>query len=274
MKQLYKYILTLVAILMVTNLSAQNPNYQGGTWYSLYDATEYKNKNNTFSVFSPTTKSLSFQWKKTGWVFGYPIYKLYVSESSNGSNYTEKYSLNSGSGTKQDSYVSVTTTVSENITRLKFEHDGGSLDRFYKDVKLPLAKHILLNDNTSNGQTWGVSSITLTDNSIATAEGHTSSSAYIIRFRSFLACGDITITSSNPEFHFGNGQTSITLGVANNYCASANGSGNCSATTLGQISNYNKQIYFSPDVLHNKNTRSTTITISDGTNTAYIYLST
>lgn len=267
-----KYILTLVAIFVATaNLSAQT--YNGGTWYSLYDEREYKNEDKTFSVFSPTTKSLSFQWKKTGWLFGYPIYNLDILESSDGSNYVKKDRVESGTGEKQESYVSYTTSVSENISNLKFDLDGGSLDRFYKNIKLPLAKHILLNDNTSNGQKWGVSSITLTDNSLATAEGKTSTSAYTIRFRSFLASGDITITSSNPEFHFGSGQTSITLGVANNYCASANGSGNCSATTLGQISNYNKQIYFSPFVKHNKDNRSTTITISDGTSTVYIYLS-
>lgn len=277
MKQLYKYILTLVAILMVTNLSAQNPNYQGGTWYSLYDATEYKNKDNTFSVFSPTTGSLSFQWKKTGRFIGYPIYKLYVSESSNGSNYTEKYFLNSGSGTKQDSYVSVTTTVSENITRLKFEHDGGSLDRFYKDVKLPLAKHILLNDNTTNGQTWGVSSITLTDNSLATAEGQTSSTAYTIQFRSFLASGNISIESNNPEFHFGkdangNPVTKIWLGTKDKLCASQSYTGNPGDYWQSR-DNFKRYIYFSPSVKYKKDTRSTIITITDGTSTAYIYLS-
>ena len=277
MKQLYKYILTLVAILMVTNLSAQNPNYQGGTWYSLYDATEYKNEDNTFSVFSPTTGSLSFQWKKTGRFIGYPIYKLYVSESSNGLNYTEKYFLNSGTGTKQDSYVSVTTTVSENITRLKFEHDGGSLDRFYKDVKLPLAKHILLNDNTSNGQTWGVSSITLTDNSLATAEGQTSSTAYTIQFRSFLASGNISIESNNPEFHFGkdangNPVTKIWLGTKDKLCASQSYTGNPGDYWQSR-DNFKREIYFSPSVKYKKDTRSTTITITDGTSTAYIYLS-
>ena len=276
MKQFLRYILTLVAILMVTNLSAQNPNYQGGTWYSLYDATEYKNKNNTFSVFSPTTKSLSFQWKKTGWFISYPIYNLTVSESSNGSSYTEKYKLESGTDKKQDSYLSVTTTVSENITNLKFEQSG-SLDRFYKDVKVPLAKHILLNDNTTNGQTWGVPSITLTDNSLATAEGQTSSTAYTIQFRSFLASGNISIESNNPEFHFGkdangNPVTKIWLGTKDKLCASQSYTGNPGDYWQSR-DNFKREIYFSPSVKYKKDTRSTTITITDGTSTAYIYLS-
>lgn len=268
MKQFLRYILTLVALFVATaNLSAQT--YNGGTWYSLYETGERTLNtidSETLNAFTPVGTNLTFEAKKQ--IAG--ANSLRIAPIVNGSQQSNIFE--NGLST---SYKSYSATVSNpNSNQIKFYTvTGATLKKYFKNVKLPLAKHILLNDNTSNGQTWGVSSITLTDNSIATAEGHTSSSAYIIRFRSFLASGDITITSSNPEFHFGNGQTSITLGVANNYCASANGSGNCSATTLGQISNYNKQIYFSPDVLHNKNTRSTTITISDGTNTAYIYLS-
>ena len=268
MKQLYKYILTLVAIFVVTaNVSAQT--YNGGTWYSLYDANEYSISvfgSKTFDIFTPMLGNLTFEAKRTTAGQG----NLQLIPIVNGADQSAIFSnkLNT-------SYTSYSLTLSnQNTTQLKFYAPTGvTLKKYFKNIKLPLAKHILLNDNTTNGQTWGVSSITLTDNSLATAEGKTSTSAYTIQFRSFLASGDITITSSNPEFHFGNGQTSITLGVANNYCASANGSGNCSATTLGQISNYSKQVYFSPAVQHNKNNRSTKITISDGTSTAYIYLS-
>ncbi len=281
MKQLVRYTLTLVALFVATaNLSAQT--YNGGTWYSLYDATERSigiNQSYTYSVFSPTKQNLTFDAKRDATGIG----NLQVAPIIDGAQQSNIFDQNPGKVTKKilgieskvdytDNPYSATTPI--NLSQLKFyTKTGASYKKYFRNVKLPLAKHILLNDNTSNGQTWGVSSITLTDNSLATAEGKTSTSTYTIRFRSFLASGDITITSSNPEFHFGNGQTSITLGVANNYCASVNGSGNCSATTLGQISNYNKQIYFSPSVQHNKNTRSTTITISDGTSTAYIYLS-
>ena len=271
MKQLLRYTLTLVAILMATaNLSAQT--YNGGTWYSLYD-TEQKNNttvNTNFcekKVFAPA-ESMTFEYKKYS---GLSIKgKLQVQNNVNGNSWSGSKGEVSYSSTSWS--TSQTISLDANISHIRYKMSSGT-GASVRNHFVKLKKHILLNDNTSNGQTWGVSSITLTDNSLATAEGHTSSSAYTIRFRSFLASGDITIRSSNPEFHFGNGQTSITLGVANNYCASANGSGNCSATTLGQISNYNKQVYFSPAVQHNKNTRSTTITISDGTSTAYIYLS-
>ena len=66
MKQLYKYILTLVAILMVTNLSAQT--YNGGTWYSLYDANQYSISvfgSKTLNVFTPTSGNLTFEAKRT-----------------------------------------------------------------------------------------------------------------------------------------------------------------------------------------------------------------
>lgn len=271
MKQLLRYTLTLVAILMATaNLSAQT--YNGGTWYSLYD-TEQKNNttvNTNFcekEVFAPAD-SMTFEYKKYS---GLSIKgKLQVQNKVNDNSWSGSKGEVSYSSTSWS--TSQTISLDANISHIRYRLSSGT-GASVKNHFVKLKKHILLNDNTTNGQTWGVSSITLTDNSLATAEGHTSSSTYTIRFRSFLASGDITIRSSNPEFHFGNGQTSITLGVANNYCASANGSGNCSATTLGQISNYNKQVYFSPSVQYNKNTRSTTITISDGTSTAYIYLS-
>ncbi len=253
-----------------TNLSAQT--YNGGTWYSLYDNDDKTNVvvNTSFcekAVFAPA-ESITFEYKK-----------LSVLSSNGQLQVQNKVNGNSWSGSKGEVNISSTSwntshtiALDANISHIRY-YMKNSTGSSVRNHRVKLKKHILLNDNTSNGQTWGVSSITLTDNSLATAEGKTSTNYYTIKFRSFLASGDSTITSSNPEFHFGNGQESITLGVENNYCASANGSGNCSATTLGQISNYSKQIYFSPAVQHDKNTRSTTITISDGTSTAYIYLS-
>lgn len=276
MKQFLRYTLTLVAILMATaNLSAQT--YNGGTWYSLYDG---ETKSNTITgttfcekaVFAPA-ESMTFEYIKysRASING----KLEVQNKVNGS-----WSGSKGSVSYSDYKnwkTSGTINLDPNISHIRYKMSGTGAKVRNHFVKLK--KHILLYDDTdSKGMDYGTSSIGTASTprhivNLATAEGHTSSSAYTIQFRSFLASGDITITSSNPEFHFGNDQTSITLGVANNYCASANGSGNCTATTLGQISNYNKQIYFSPTVQHNKNTRSTTITISDGTNKAYIYLS-
>ena len=261
MKKIFtKFFMLATLFLASTNLTAQT--YNNGTWYSLYDATEYKNKDNTFSVFSPTTGSLSFQWKKTGWLFGYPIYKLSVSESSNGSNYTEKYSLNSGSGTKQENYVTVTTAVSENITHLKFKQSG-SLDRFYKDIKIPLAKHILLNDGTSFGT---ISVEKKFANSVSINE--TSSEIVTVELRSFLTAGNISISSDNPAFYV----ATSTYAVGANACASANGAASSMAGggTLGNINNYDVLIYFHPT---STGTHSGTITLTDGTSKATIKVS-
>jgi hypothetical protein len=253
-------------LVATANAWAQQPVYKEvngvGTWYSLYDTEEYKNKDKTFSVFSPTTKSLSFQWKKTGWFVGYPIYNLDISESSDGgSNYTKVDRIESGAGTKQDSYVSFTTSVSENITNLKFKLDGGSLDRFYKDVKLPLAKHILLN----NGTSLGTNSLNPTDNHLATSVGVRSINAYTIPLRSFFTqSGKITITSNNSEFHFSDGSTSKTFTLpTNNFCASASATGSY-GNNWQNISNFQEKIYFTPSVNINGK-RSSTIIISDGT---------
>ena len=293
MKQTLRHIFLFFALFVATtNLSAQT--YNGGTWYSLYDApTEHKLEVTITSfqgvwefldMFPPVQTNLTFDAKRSPAGEG----TLNVAPIVNGAQQPDIFSSNPGKRTSSFlgietgvDYVSYSATVSNsNSNQLKFYTPvGATLSKFFRNIKLPLAKHILLYDDTdSKGMDYGTSSIGAASTprhlvNLATAEGQTSTDYYTIKFRSFLATGDITITSSNPEFHFGNGKTSISLGVANNYCASANGSGNCSATTLGQISNYNKQVYFSPAVQYNKNTRSTTITITDGTSTAYIYLS-
>lgn len=264
MRKIFTKLFLLATLFFAsTNLSAQT--YNGGTWYSLYDATEYKNTNKTFSVFSPTTGSLSFQWKKTGWLVRYPIYKLYVSESSNGSNYTEKYSLNSGSGTKQENYVTVTTAVSEKITHLKFEQSG-SLDRFYKDVKIPLKQHILIADGSYGKEKESKSFGNVTIGNISAAQ--------TVKLRSFLTAGNITITSNNAAFRVGSSSNQGThvFNVGANACASTNGVSGTPAGggTLGDINLYDINIYFVPTAAGEY---SGTITISDGTSSATISVS-
>lgn len=264
MRKIFTKLFLLATLFFAsTNLSAQT--YNGGTWYSLYDATEYKNTNKTFSVFSPTTGSLSFQWKKTGWLVRYPIYKLYVSESSNGSNYTEKYSLNSGSGTKQENYVTVTTAVSEKITHLKFEQSG-SLDRFYKDVKIPLKQHILIADGSYGKEKESKSFGNVTIGNISAAQ--------TVKLRSFLTAGNITITSNNAAFRVGSSSNQGThvFNVGANACASTNGASGTPASggTLGDINLYDINIYFVPTTAGEY---SGTITISDGTSSATISVS-
>lgn len=264
MKKIFTNLFLLATLFLAsTNLTAQT--YNNGTWYSWYDATEYENENKTFSVFSPTTKSLSFQWKKTGWLVRYPIYNLTISESSDGSNYTQKYKLESGSGKKQESYVSVSTAVSENITHLKFEQSG-SLNRFYKDIKLPLAKHILI----ANGGFGKTSESKIFEN--VTIGG--TSKVQTVKLRSFLTNGDIKITSDDPAFRIGSADNTQgqTFAVGKNACASTNGKTgtNAGGETLGDINLYDINIYFVPTA---EGEHSGTITISDGTSSATISVS-
>ena len=271
MKRIFTNLFLLATFFLAsTNLTAQT--YDNGTWYSLYDATEHYfgdltgSSDDTFSVFAPTTGNLSFQWKKTGKFIKYPIFNLTISESSDGSNYTSKYTLKSGSDTKQDSYVTVTTTVSENITHLKFQQSGGTLKRYYKDIKLPLKKHILIADDgygkTSESRSFG--NVTI---------GNVSA-VQTVKLRSFLTTGNITITSSNDAFRVGSSsnQNAHVFNVGKNACASTNGASGTPAGggTLGDINLYDINIYFVPTAA---GAHSGTITISDGTSTATISVS-
>ena len=283
MKQFLRHIFLLIALFVATaNLYAQT--YNGGTWYSLYETGERTLStidSETLNAFTPVGTNLTFDAKRdaTG------AKELKVAPIVNGNQQSDIFNQKPGKVTKtfwgvetQVDYESYSATVSNpNSNQIKFYTvTGATLNKYFKNVKLPLKKHILLNDNASNGQTWGVSSITLTDNSLATAEGKNSTSAYTIRFRSFLASGNITIKSNNSEFHFGNGATSISLNTANNYFARIGGTASKSSTNPADhrnVNEYETKVYFSPAVQYNKNTRSTTITISDGTSTAYIYLS-
>ena len=266
MKQFLRYMFVVAAMLMVVVGDVWGQTYNGGTWYSLYDGETKSNTTagTTFcekAVFAPA-ESMTFEYIKYSWasING----NLEVQNKVNGS-----WSGSKGSVSYSDYKnwkTSGTINLDPNISHIRYKMSGTGAKVRNHFVKLK--KHILLESGT-----YGTSSITVTDGNLATAEGHTSTNSYQIKLRSFLASGNITMTSSNPEFHFGGGVTEISLGVANNYCASANGSGTCtSASVLGQISNYFKDVYFSPSVQYNANARSTTITITDGVNTAYVYL--
>ncbi len=268
MREFLRYLFVVAAMLMVVVGDVWGQTYNDGTWYSLYNAGEFEINtvgSKEYSVFAPTNGEISFNWYYDG-VWGSRSHDTKIYESNNnGGSYTHKGTV-SGRNTN---WPSASIGVSKNINKIKFAREtGNTWTAEYKNIKLPLAKHILLESGT-----YGTSSITVTDGNLATAEGHTSTNSYQIKLRSFLASGNITMTSSNSEFHFGGGATTVSLAVANNYCASANGSGTCtSASVLGHISTYYKNVYFSPSFQYNTTARSTTITITDGVNTAYVHL--
>lgn len=269
MKQFVRYILTLVAMLMATtHLTAQVPNYQGGVWYSLYDTDDHtRTSKGDFpakTIFTPA-ESMTFQYKK------------YTGISINGNIEVKNYIINSGwSGSKETvRYSSTSWTTSSTIPLdsaisqvrcTMTSGNGGQVRNHF----VKLRKHILLNNGTSYGTT-SLSAENQTN--LATSVGVRSTNAYTIPLRSFYTTkGKITITSSNPEFHFSDGSASKTFTLpTTNFCASASYLGT-PGNNWQNINNYQEKIYFTPSV-NIKDTRSTTITISDGTSTAYINLS-
>ena len=275
MKQIYKYTLLFSLLLCGANLACSQ-SYNNGTWYSLYNTKEYNNQDVTLDVFSPNTGNLSLQWKKTGTFFGYPIFTLKVSESSNGgTNYTnEQTIINSGATTKSDSYKTIYATVGKEINKLKFDQSG-SLQRYYKNIQLPMAKHIRL-DNES---TYGVANIS---KSFGNVEWGSTSAAQTVNFRSFLTNGNITVkltsgdenvwrlgSADNTSGQITSSKDGYTYAIGANQFA-YNGSGACSTGKAGKASGYDFVVYFHPTDVGNY---TGTITITDGKSTATVSLS-
>ena len=152
MKKIFTQFFLFVALLAATaNLSAQK--YNAGTWYSLYDAAErtletstwFKDKEiyNYTGVFAPSTGLLTFDTKMT---------KHY------GVTNPDSYEI-SVNGTKvsvpakQTSYLNRSVNVSTDATSISFVYiftDYNSERTLsIANVKLPLAQHILLANNTT-----------------------------------------------------------------------------------------------------------------------------
>ena len=263
MKFRLSYLMVFLLMLFFS-VGAKGQTYKDGVWYSLY-YTDTKTNINALSrdfgeisgVFSPTAKTYSLQYKK------------YSRASTNGKLYVYEYPT-SGSK-KQIATVSDISdysnwktnngACSENISKVSFRMEKGD-GLQVKNVFIPLAKHILL----ENGGT----SASYSFEDKKTPVGNQYPTAYTIKLRSFLTNGNISITSNNGAFHFGNGSTSKSFNVGANACASANGSGNCGSGTLGKIDNYSITVYFTPTAC---GTNSGTITIFDGTSTATVTVS-
>ena len=267
MKQFLRYTLTLVALIMATvNIWAQNPNYQGGTWYSLYQTdggSIWTINNITYDVFAPIGGNLTFDWSYSGLLF--KSHTTHIYESVDGKSYSS--SKGYVTGTKNGSGD---IALSTDILKIKFDRATGNTNTVtYKNVQIPLARHIRLDNGTSFGTTTLDAG---NQTSLATSVGVRSTNAYAIPLRSFFTQSDkITITSSNPEFHFSDGSSTKTINLpTTNFCASASADG-AYGKHWQNISNFQEKIYFTPSVNINE-TRSTTITISDGTNSATITL--
>lgn len=257
-RNLQFFLLSILAVVAV-NLSAQT--YNGGVWYSLYDATERILKTSTWwedkeiynytNIFTPSTGVLSFDTKMT--------------KHMNVTN-PDSYQLSVNGTTvdvpaKQTSYLTCTTNVPTDLTSVSFVYIFKSYNSertlSIANVKLPLAQHILLAD----------------DNKLDFSKQLVGEQpqAKVVNLRSFLSAGDITISSDNPAFRVGSADNTEALvwAVGANACASQNGADGALAggETLGDIDQYGVAIYFCPDYVKDY---QGTITVTDGVSTATI----
>ena len=257
-RNLQFFLLSILAVVAV-NLSAQT--YNGGVWYSLYDATERTLKTSTWfkdkeiynytNIFTPSTGLLSFDTKMT--------------KHMNVTN-PDSYQLSVNGTTvdvpaKQTSYLTCTTNLPTDVTSVSFVYLFSTYNSertlSIANVKLPLAQHILLAD----------------DNKLDFSKQLVGEQpqAKVVNLRSFLSAGDITISSDNPAFRVGSADNTEALvwAVGANACASQNGADGALAggETLGDIDQYGVAIYFCPDYVKDY---QGTITITDGVSTATI----
>lgn len=257
-RNLQFFLLSILAVVAV-NLSAQT--YNGGVWYSLYDATERTLKTSTWwedkeiynytNIFTPSTGVLSFDTKMT--------------KHMNVTN-PDSYQLSVNGTTvdvpaKQTSYLTCTTNLPTDVTSVSFVYLFSTYNSertlSIANVKLPLAHHILLaGDNKLDFSKQLVGE---------------QPQAKVVNLRSFLSAGDITISSDNPAFRVGSADNTEALvwAVGANACASQNGADGALAggETLGDIDQYGVAIYFCPDYVKDY---QGTITITDGVSTVTI----
>ena len=258
--------LSLLALFCLTTVALSAQTYNNGTWYSLCDETEHSaytttGANNNITIcshtaFVPSTGVLTFNTRMTKFVATNPgDYQILVAGQT------------VDVASKQTSYTTKSTTIDALLTslefKLKYKAYNSARDVFIDDVKLPLAQHILLaNNTTKDSKSFGNVAI----------DGASASQA--ISLRSFLTNGNITVKSSDNAFRINSTSnlSGATYAVGANACASANGQSGAQAggATLGDINQYAFDIYFCPTEAKEY---SATITITDGTSTATISVS-
>jgi len=215
----------------------------------------------TDGIYAPTSGKLNFKWKYSkvdlfGW---FPSNNTHI--YTNGQNGEKEVSELTGE--EWDSEYSESITIDANINYLHWDRPTGNTHKVtIYSIAIPLAQHILLADGT-----YGATTKTY---NFGEVNALSSSEAYRVSLRSFLSAGDITVTTSEPEiFHLDsadNTSASMTYAVGANACASANGTAEAaSGGTLGNIENYNFDLYFTPKA---GKIYAAVITITDGTSTA------
>lgn len=252
------------------------PVYNGSTWYSLYKTDQGdKIKDGTIleytDVFAPTNTQCIFQHRRYARLSTNSNIDIKTGVGDGDYTYRDNVSASSYSG--WNTYNK--TKLPANITKILLEKTSGT-GASAKNLQIPLAQHILLNDGT----TFGTDKLTP---EIPNTSLETTSDAIPINFRSFLTAGNISITLSDANGVFSIGSatntsntiSSSTAGksynVGANACAAVGGSNaQCATGKLGNIANYSFNVYFRPKAA---TTYNATITITDGSSTATVTLS-
>ena len=276
MKKIFtKFFLFAAVLAASTNLSAQT--YNGGTWYSLYETGERTLStidSETLNAFTPVGTNLTFDAKRAATGQG----NLKVAPIVNGQQQSNIFDQNPGKVTKKnflgiESKVDYTdapysaTVSNSNSNQIKFYTvTGATLDKYFKNVKLPLKKHILIADGSSGKEKESKSFGNVTIGNVSTVQ--------TVKLRSFLTTDNITITSNNAAFRVGSSSNlgAHVFNVGANACASTNGAAGTPAGggTLGDINLYDVNIYFCPTTL---GAQSGTVTISDGVSSVTVSVS-
>ena len=305
-KQFITKPLLVACALLAMSGNAWGQTYNGGKWYSLYEEKEYSRSTaaggsiHTYSAFAPNDGTFSFDTKlpgnssakgktdpqnygvsypysiKFGSVSNSSISPAISSSRSSGKDILGRYTWTYTYGYPTVSGKGLTTSSTSIDAYYEYKLANTLKTVYIKNVKVPLAKHILM----ANGTAAGASSISKTFDNVPAGSY---SEAMAIDFRSFLTSGNMTVklTSGDKEV-FRLGSTDNTSGeikssaagktysVGNNACASANGEVDaCSTGKIGRIEKYSFNVYFCPKA---GTTYNGTITITDGTKTATISL--
>ena len=248
--------------------SVQAQTYSNGVWYSLYNTQEHTmNTQGDYetTVFAPTAGKLNVQWRYE-WVdwlgFARKIDTQVLESADNGSSTNQVGQL--AENTDKNSNTSESFNLSRNINWIKFNREGLPTHKvIVYHLDIPLAQHILL----ASGD-YGT---TTASYDFGELDALAVSEPYVLKLRSFLTAGDITVTCSEPEiFRLGTADNTdaLTYAVGANACASANGSAEeATEGVLANISNYAVPVYFTPQ---EGKEYAAVITITDGTSTAKV----
>lgn len=234
----------------------------GGVWYVLNDPTErhYSAAAGGFSYtyyLAGLGDNVTFGVSKTTAGTGNLVVKAY------NDNTELKTLYNSNPSNKWEDDKS--GIISESTTKIVFSASGGTLHKYFRKVKVTMAKHVRVVDGTTYGTTAATKTVT------ATAYGSTSSACHI-NLQSFLIAGTKIrykiSDDTNSEFSFADNTRTTTkdFTVLSNSFAKVGGTANCASsnTTIGNPENQEVDVYFTPAANTTSSSYKTaTVTIYD-----------